>query len=332
MRKGDSVEHVLAGDIGGTNARLRLYDRTGAKVRHEAVLPSAGAPSLAAIVGGYLASRRARVRSAVLGIAGPVVNGISTVTNLPWVIDERKLARQLKIPRVSLMNDLAAVAIGCTRLGPAALTVLAKGRPPKGVNIAVIAAGTGLGEALLVWDRDHYVPCQTEGGHADFAPTSELEVDLYHFLKRRLAIARVSYERVLSGPGLGNVYDFFVERDGEESANATELENGDRNAKIAALGLSGKSRAASQAIDLFARVYGSESGNLILKGLALGGVFLSGRIANDIIPHRKDIFLAGLRDKGRLSPLVERVPVTVVKDSLVGLAGAGYLAARLASR
>src|SRR5882672_2215298 len=147
MRKGDSVEHVLAGDIGGTNARLRLYDRTGAKVRHEAVLPSAGAPSLAAIVGGYLAERRARVRSAVLGIAGPVVNGVSTVTNLPWVIDERKLARQLKIPRVSLMNDLAAVAIGCTRLGPSARTVLAKGRPPKGVNIAVIAAGTGLGEA-----------------------------------------------------------------------------------------------------------------------------------------------------------------------------------------
>src|SRR5450432_1243030 len=190
MRKGSSVEQVLAGDIGGTNARLRLYDRTGEKVRHEAVLPSVGAPSLAAIVGGYLIERRAHVRSAVLGIAGPVVNGISQVTNLPWVIDERKLARQLKIPRVSLMNDLAAVAIGCTRLGPSARTVLAKGRPPKGVNnIAVIAAGTGLGEALLVWDRDHYVPCQTEGGHADFAPTSELEVDLYHFLKRRLAIA-----------------------------------------------------------------------------------------------------------------------------------------------
>jgi len=332
MRKGDSVEQVLAGDIGGTNARLRLYDRTGAKVRHEAILPSAGAPSLAAIVGGYLAGRRARVRSAVLAIAGPVVNGVSQVTNLPWVIDERKLSRELKIPHVSLMNDLAAVAIGCTRLGPAARTVLSKGRPPKGGNIAVIAAGTGLGEALLVWDHDHYVPCQTEGGHADLAPTSELEVDLYHFLKRRLSITRVSYERVLSGPGLGNVYDFFVDRDGEESANAKELESGDRNAKISAMGLAGKSRAASQAIDLFSRVYGSEAGNLILKGLALGGIFLSGRIANDIIPHRKDIFLAGLREKGRLSPLVERVPVTVVKDSLVGLAGAGYLAARLASK
>jgi glucokinase len=333
MRKADPVEHVLAGDIGGTNARLRLYDRTGAKVRHEAVLPSAGAPSLAAIVGRYLVERRATVRSAVLGVAGPVVNGISHVTNLPWrSIDEKKLARELKIPRVSLMNDLAAVAIGCTRLGPSARTVLAKGRSLKGVNLAVIAAGTGLGEALLVWDRDHFVPCQTEGGHADFAPTTELEVDLYHFLKRRLSITRVSYERVLSGPGLGNVYDFFVERDGEATANAKELQNGDRNAKIASLGLSGKSRAASQAIDLFARVYGSESGNLILKGLALGGVYLSGRIANDIIPHRREIFLAGMRDKGRLTSFVQRVPVTVVKDSLVGLAGAGYLAARLASR
>jgi glucokinase len=331
MRK-DTALHVLAGDIGGTNARLRLYDRTGAKVRHEAVLPSAGAPSLAAIVGGYLIERRARVRSAVLGIAGPVVNGISQVTNLPWIIDERKLARELKIPHVSLMNDLAAVAIGCTRLGPSARIVLAKGRPLKGVNIAVIAAGTGLGEALLVWDRDHYVPCQTEGGHADFAPTSELEVDLYHFIKRRLSISRVSYERVLSGRGLGNVYDFFVERDGEETANAKELENGDRNAKISALGLSGKSRAASQAVDLFARVYGSESGNLILKGLSLGGLYLSGRIANEIVPKRKEMFLAGLREKGRLSPLISRVPIVVVKDSLVGLTGAGYLAARLASR
>src|SRR5450432_4191032 len=143
MRTGNTAEMVLAGDIGGTNARLRLYDRTGKIVAHEAVLSSVGAPSLGSIVAKYLNGRKARVGSAVLGVAGPVVNGVSRPTNLPWVIDERKLARELGIPKVSLLNDLAAVAIGCTRVGASARLVLSPGRPSKkgGGNVEVIAAG-----------------------------------------------------------------------------------------------------------------------------------------------------------------------------------------------
>jgi glucokinase len=328
------MDMVLAGDIGGTNARLRLYDRGGKKILHEAVLPSKAAPSLAALLREYLATQKGRVVAAVLGVAGPVIGGIADVTNLPWrVIDERKLARELGIPKVSLINDLAAGAVGCTRVRPSARVAIAKGKGIKGGNIAVIAAGTGLGEAFLVWDGDKYVPSATEGGHCDFAPTSELEVELWTFLRSLVGGGHVSVERTLSGPGLGNIYDFFVRRHGGESlAIAEKLASGDRNATIAAVGLSKKSRPAADAVDLFSRIYGAETGNLTLKGLGLGGVFLLGRIGSTIIPRKKAHFLAGMRYKGRMGELLTKVPVTVVTDRFVGLTGAGYLAAQLAAR
>ncbi len=334
MAKRGAVEMVLAGDIGGTHARLRLYDRVGRKIAHEAVLSSAAAPSLAAIVREYLAPRKARVVAAVLGIAGPVVDGVAIATNLPWVIDERKLARELRIPKLSLLNDLAAGAVGCTRIGRSARVTLATGHAIRGGNIAVIAAGTGLGESLLIWDGHEYVPSATEGGHCDYGPNSQLEVDLLLYLRKKLATEHVSNERVLSGPGIGHVYDFFVERLGDEPSDIQSglARSEDRNALITALGLSGESRAAAEALDLFARIYGAETGNLALKGLALGGIFLCGHIAAAIVPNKKEIFLAGLRNKGRMGELLARIPVTVVTDPFVGLTGAGYLAARLAAR
>jgi glucokinase len=331
MRKRSAGDFVLAGDIGGTNARLRLYDGQGLAIMHEAVLPSREAPSLESVVGKYLARRKVRVGAAVLAVAGPVVDGVAHTTNLPWVVDERVLARDLDIPRVALVNDLAAAAIGCTRAARESRVVLARGHAPRAANIAVIAAGTGLGEALLVWDRDHFVPCATEGGHADFAPTSAIEVELLEFLQKTLGIDHVSYERVLSGPGIGHVYDFFVERFGETAANRRKLKAADRHPIISALGLAGDSFAAAQAIELFAHVYGAEAGNLALKGLALGGVYLCGRMAAEILPPRKAAFLFGLRTKGRMAELLARIPVTIVTDSFVGLTGAGYLAARLAA-
>jgi glucokinase len=329
MRTGTQAALVLAGDIGGTNARLRLYDASGERPVHEAVLPSAG-PSLEALVGGYLARRKVRVSAAVLGVPGPVVDGVARPTNLPWVINQRKLSRALDIPNVALVNDLAAIAIGCTRAAASARLVLSPGKAPKGGNVAVIAAGTGLGEAMLIWDGARHVPCASEGGHADYAPSSDIEVDLLVFLRAKLGIRHISFERVLSGPGLGNVYDFFAKRLGEAAIVTRQLKSGDRHAKIAALGLAKKSRAAGEAVDLFARIYGAEAGNLALKALSLGGVYLSGRIATEIIPKRRDIFLEAMRDKGRLGALLARMPVVIVKDSLVGLAGAGYLAAALA--
>lgn len=328
------MDTVLAGDIGGTNARLRLYARSGKKILHEAVLPSGAASSLVALLRDYLASQKSRVIAAVLGVAGPVRNGVADVTNLPWrVVDERKLARELGIKKVALVNDLAAGALGCTLVKPSAKVSISKGKPVTGGNIAVIAAGTGLGEAFLVWDGDKYVPSATEGGHCDFAPNSAIEEELLDYLRSIVGGGHVSVERTLSGPGLGHIYDFFVRRHGGESlAVAEKLAGVDRNAAIAALGLSKKSQPAADAVDLFSRIYGAETGNLTLKGFGLGGVFLLGRIGATIIPRKKAQFLAGMRYKGRMGELLRDVPVTVVTDRFVGLAGAGHLAAQLAAR
>lgn len=328
---------LLAGDIGGTHARLRLYDASHRTV-HEAVFPSAKAPSLAAIVDKYLRAQKAKakVAAAVLGIAGPVVGGAVRATNLPWSANERYLARDLGIPRVSLVNDLAALAVGCTHIGRASKKVIAKGRAAPGCNMAVIAAGTGLGEALLFWDGAKFVPIPTEGGHADFAPTSDVELGLLTHLAQHVRGGHVSYESVLSGPGLSRIYDFFVEHGPQEmtresAANMKKLAKGDRNAVITELGLAGKSRAAAAAVDLFASIYGAEAGNLVLHGLAIGGIYVCGGIAARLVPPKKALFLASMRNKGRLAKLLSAVQVTLVEDRFVGLVGAGYLAARLAA-
>jgi glucokinase len=333
-------ELLLAGDIGGTHARLRLYDRSQ-RVVDEAVFPSRKAPSLAVIVRRYLASQKARVSTAVLGIAGPVVGGVVRATNLPWTADERHLARDLDIPRVRLVNDLAALAVGCTRLGRTSKVILARGRAVDGANMAVIAAGTGLGEALLIWDGTKFLPCATEGGHSDYGPNSPLELDLWTYLHHSTRGRHVSNEDVVSGPGLGRMYDFFAarapERDAREGqsretrAVARRLASGDRNAAITELGLANKSDAAARAVDLFASIYGAEAGNLVLRGLALGGLFVCGGIAARIVPAKKPVFLAAMRNKGRMAKLLSAVPVTLVDDPFVGLIGAGHLAARLAA-
>jgi glucokinase len=344
MAKGIHGGLVLAGDIGGTNARFRLYDLAGKATVHEATLSSRSAKSLQALVGRYLGQVGARVRAAVLGIAGPVVDGVSRTTNLPWVVDERVLAAKLGIPVVRLVNDLAGVAMGCVRLGPSVRSTVWAGTPAK-ANCAVISAGTGLGEALLVWDGKHYVPSPTEGGHTDFGPRNPTEVELLAYLAACIARegkgkgrgkanpAHVSYERVISGPGLGQMYDFFVKQGGvkEPAAVSKRLAKGDRNAAICELGLARKSRPAEKAVDAFAAALGAEAGNLALKGFALGGVYLCGRIAQEIVPRRKKVFLDAMHDKGRMKALVEKVPVIIVKDDLVGLVGAGYLAAQLAA-
>ena len=340
-RSPSARELLLAGDIGGTHARLRLYDRSQ-RVVDEAVFSSRKAPSLTVIVRRYLASQKARVSAAVLGIAGPVVGGVVRATNLPWTADERHLARDLDIPRVRLVNDLAALAVGCTRLGRASKVILARGRGVEGANMAVIAAGTGLGEALLIWDGTKFLPCATEGGHSDYGPNSHLELELWTHLHHSIRGHHVSNEDVVSGPGIGRMYDFFVARAVEQSGSrdgrsqetravARRLASGDRNAAITELGLANESRAAAQAVDLFATAYGAEAGNLVLRGLALGGLFVCGGIAARVVPAKKAVFLAAMRNKGRLTKLLSAVPVTLVDDPFVGLVGAGHLAARLAA-
>ncbi len=320
---------LLIGDIGGTHARLSLLNPQGRRVRQEA-FESRRYPSLEAVVREFLGKPTPRVSAAAFGIAGPVVNGRCTATNLPWVIDARALSRKLRVRTVTLLNDLVALSLGALGVARSKLHVMGGAGAPKkkGANVAVIAAGTGLGEALLVWDGARFVATATEGGHSDVSPRDDLEVELLHFLRARFG--HVSWERVLSGDGLGNLYDFFrqAKNVAETAENAQAIVAAvDRNAAISELGMSGKSEAAARAVDLFASMYGAEAGNLALKSLAVGGVFVCGNIAARMLPVLdRGGFQRAFVDKGRFTPLMERVPVAVVLDSDVGLAGAARVA------
>jgi glucokinase len=333
---------LLAGDIGGTHTRLTLYEvpshgppipaRRGS-VREES-LPSRSFSSLEAAVQAFLGVRPPRITAAAFGIAGPVVDGRVKTTNLPWHVDERTLSLRLRIGKVKLINDLVATAFGASEAPGRKLVRLQGSSSPraKKATVAVLAAGTGLGEAALVWDGTRLVPCGSEGGHTDFAPRNKLEWELFEFLSRRVK-GRVSYERILSGPGLGNVYDFFREakRRKESPPAARALAKAaDRNLAITGLGLSGRSPVCREALRLFLGVYGAEAGNLALKFLATGGVFVAGGIAASLVPLlKKGPFLEAFRDKGRFRSLLEKVPVSVVLDSNIGLFGATRFAATL---
>jgi glucokinase len=321
----------LIGDIGGTHTRLALVAPTGRTV-HEREFASQKVASLEAALLAFLGSvtPRPKIKRAALAIAGPVVRGRCVATNLPWIVDERVIARKAKIPRVTLLNDLVALALGAIKAPRSKLRPLnGAAIPKKGAgNVAVIAAGTGLGEAMLLWDGKRFFPNATEGGHADFAPSDDVEVELLRFLRGRFG--HVSWERILSGNGLGNLYDFFVQGQGvhEPPERAAAIATApDRNAAISKLGLRGESLAAGRALDLFARLYGAEAGNLALKTMALGGVYVCGAIAAHAMPVlSRGAFEQGFRAKGRFVGLMETIPVVAVLDDQVGLAGSRAVA------
>jgi glucokinase len=321
----------LVGDIGGTHTRLALVAPTGRTVRQRE-FASGKVASLEAALLEFLGSitPKPRIKGAALAIAGPVVNGRCVATNLPWIVDERVIARKVKIPRVRLLNDLVALALGAIKAPRSKLRPInGLALPQKGAgNVAVIAAGTGLGEASLVWDGKRFVPSATEGGHADFSPGDDVEIELLKFLRNRFG--HVSWERVLSGNGFGSLYDFFVQGQGvRESPELAEAiaSAPDRNAAISNAGLSGESPAAARALDLFARLYGAEAGNLALKTMALGGVYVCGAIAAHARPVlSRGAFEQAFRAKGRFARLMETIPVVVVLDDDVGLAGSRAVA------
>jgi glucokinase len=324
---------ILAGDIGGTRARLALYDGPTGKPVVQDTFVSRAHESLEAVVLAFLGPRRTKqVKAASFGIAGPVIDQRCVATNFPWVVDARVVARKLGIPRVTLLNDLVALAFGALTVPRSKIQVLHGDAPPKksGGNLAVIAAGTGLGEAGLVWDGVRHVPLATEGGHTDFGARNPLEQDLWGWLEKRFG--HVSYERIVAGPGFSALYDFFrEEKKVPETPENDDLlvDATDRNAAIARLGVEGKSEPAVKTVDLFARIYGAEAGNLALKTLATAGVFVAGGIAGQLIDVlAKGPFIEAFLDKGRFRSLLEKVPVAVVMDAGIGLAGSRYHAAR----
>jgi glucokinase len=318
---------LLAGDVGGTKTALALVKNEALVERQ--VYPSAAFPSLEAMVREFLGQRSTGVSRASFGVAGPVIEDSCRTTNLRWVVEARNLERALGIPRVTLVNDFQAMAVGITVLPASDLAVLNDSpSDPKGPWV-IIGAGTGLGEAVVVHTGTGYEVIPSEGGHADFAPRNELEIDLLRFLLKRHA--RVSYERVLSGRGLVALYDFVRGRSPEDESRVVREEiagsSGDAAPIISRHGLAGDDPLCAQALSLFVSVYGAEAGNLALKVVARGGVYVAGGIAPKILPKLLDgTFRSAFVTKGRLSPLLEATSGKVVLNSDAGLLGAAELA------
>ncbi|HTW58258.1 MAG TPA: glucokinase [Terriglobales bacterium] len=321
---------ILAGDIGGTNARLAYFQPQNGHLElvSERVFPSREHSELGEIVSQFLDDSGTRPEVACFGIAGPVRNGRVETSNLPWVIEQSRLAKQIHLPATLLINDLEASAWGIGALSAGDLVPLNRVSGPVAGNQAVIAPGTGLGQAGLFWDGNRHQVFACEGGHADFAPQGDLQIELLRFLEARFG--HVSYERILSGPGLVNVYEFLCGRAHEkESAEfAAELKKGDAAATISRAAIDGSSPLAEKALDLFIAVYGAEASNLALKVMATGGLFLAGGISPKILSKLTGpTFMQAFLNKGRLRPLVESIPVQVVTNEKAGLLGAARCAA-----
>ncbi len=324
---------VLAGDIGGTNARLAVVDvgERDIRVLHEGRYPTPGTPGLGPIVRRYLAGlgKGAVPTRACFGIAGPVVDGECRTPNLPWMVSAAGLAAEIGIPATTIINDFEAVGHGLPRLGPADLVTLQEGAPEPRGTIALIGAGTGLGQGFLVWQGDRYRVHSSEGGHVAFAARDPTEWGLRGTLLDEFG--HVSYERILSGPGLERVYSYLA-RTGfatERPELKHEMEREDPAAVITRHGLAKDDALSTRALELFVSVYGAQAGQFALTVLATGGVYVAGGIAPRIIAKLQDgAFVSAFRSQGRLSDLAGRLPVHVIVSAVVGLLGAAARAAQ----
>jgi len=320
-------EVILAGDIGGTHTRLALMEVVKGRFNfvEEQTFQSREEPSLESALRKFLSGATHHITSASFGVAGPVRQGRCEATNLPWVIDSWELARQLGLPWTGLINDWEAGAYGIAALEPRDFEVLNPGSPNAEGNQAVISAGTGLGEVGLFWDGRELRPFATEGGHADFAPRNRVEMDLLdHFLRRH---PRVSAERVICGSGLFHIYQFLRDREGGEEPDwlSEQIRRNDPPAVIAENGLAAKSPMCTQALDLFVSLYGAEAGNMALKVMATGGMYLGGGIAPKILTKLKEpVFMNAFSAKGRMRPLLHSMPVRVILNPKVALYGAAW--------
>lgn len=348
---------ILAGDIGGTKTQLALFDWTAERIDPQRIetFHSADYASLEEMLTEFLAPPKIplsidqidpasgqepsaapetaplTITAASFGVAGPVFENHSRTTNLPWVVDGAAISKQFNIRHVELINDLEAMAYGILLMRPDELVTLNAGTvPSRPQAIALIAAGTGLGQSILFWDGNRYRPIPSEGGHADFAPNSDQEIDLLRYLRSQYL--HVSFERVLSGPGLLAIYEYLRDaKKNEPTWLAEKIKAGDPAAEIAEAGLKGQAEIAKQALDLFASIYGAEAGNLALKCMAVNGVYLGGGIAPKMLAKLKDgTFMKAFTNKGRYKRMMSQIPVHVVMNPHTGLLGAASTAARLA--
>lgn len=319
---------LLAGDIGGTKTHLAIFSAgaDGPALMVEKTFASERYPNLEAIVHEFLQQIDLPVSQATFGVAGPVVAGQAEITNLPWVMEEAQLQEALNLSSVRLLNDLEAIANGVPFLGPADLHPLNEGQATAGGAIAVIAPGTGLGEAFLTWDGSRYQAHPSEGGHTDFGPNNLFEMDLLRYLQGQFG--HVSYERICSGSGLPNIYAYlkdigFADEPDWLAAQLAAAEDPTPVIVNAALDEERACGLCVATLNAFVSILGAEAGNLALKVLATGGVYLAGGIPPRILPALEhERFIEAFRSKGRFSDLLARIPVYVVMNPRVALLGA----------
>lgn len=319
----------LAGDIGGTKTHLALYKEEKGKIISikDQKFSSPKYPNLKTIAKEFLKDENIEIKKGCFGIAGPVKKGKSQATNLPWLVDSEILSSELSINKVALINDLEANAYGLNMLKKGDLYCLNQGDLSAEGNQAMISAGTGLGEAGMYYNGKSHLPFACEGGHTDFAPRNEEEDELLRYLRKKFD--HISYERVLSGPGLYNLYQFIIDtkKEREKEDIYQEITSGDSPRLISEKGLSGESKACTKTLQLFASIYGSEAGNIALKMLALGGVYIGGGIAPKILQVIKEgTFFDSFTKKGRFSNLLKSIPIHVVLNDNTALLGATYYA------
>ncbi len=334
MNKNKKAALILAGDIGGTKTRLGLFSVSGRSLRSisEQTFSSKEHTSVETIIRAFLKERE-KASTACFGVAGPIVKGIAIATNLPWKIREKSIGRALSIEKTVLINDLVANAYGINVLKRKDFEILSIGGKQRG-NAAVLSAGTGLGAAILFWDGMQYLPSPSEGGHVEFGPRNRLELELLQYLFD--LYGHVSYERVLSGAGLVSIYRFLRDsgRFGTEPDwLAEKMSREDPAAVIAETVRLKKDKCCAETLDLFVSIYGAAAGNLALQVMAVSGIYIGGGIAPKIIGKLKDgTFMHAFKNKGRLSSIVDRIPVRVIMNDRAALLGAAAHAADLARR
>lgn len=318
---------ILAGDVGGTKCNLALFSQKNGKL--EAVynqrFASKDFAQFDLIVREFSLQaaphfKTDRVRAAGFGIAGPVINNRVRATNLPWTVEAATLAKELDLDDVVLLNDLGATGHSIEHLAPEEFCVLNPGKPEPGGTRALLAAGTGLGQSILVWDGKRYRVVPSEGGHSDFAPHTEQQIELLRFMRRRYP--QVSWELILSGRGFRTIHEFL----GPDVKHASFEDPGmDPAPEITRLGLTKACPVCADTLDLWTAMYGAEAGNLALKVLALGGVYVAGGIAVKIIDKIKDgTFYSAFKDKWRFEGLLSNIPVSVVLNESAPLLGAAH--------
>jgi len=327
---------VLAGDIGGTKTNLGLFSRGKRRPVTKVIetYPSREAPHLESIIERFLNKHSASIKSACFGIAGPVISGRSQTTNLPWDVSEVKIKKRFKWSQVGLINDLTATAYAVPLLNSRELLSLNKAKARKEQNLGLVAPGTGLGEAMLIFGEGQYIPVASEGGHADFSPNNEAEVELWRYLSQRFG--HVSTERVLSGPGLVNIYSWLRDskRFSEPAWLVRSMEEIDPARAITEAALTEKHPLCVASLNAFVSILGAVAGNLALTAMTIGGVYLGGGIPPKILPKLEEpIFMKAFTNKGRFKEFLEKIPVRVILNDKAALLGAAHCAfGRLAQR